>query len=203
VLRAGCAWRMLPEGFPPVSTVYRWFARFRYGGTWETINHHLVMRDRERVGRAASPSVAVLDSQSARTAEAGGPRLYDAGAPSPCSRHPAAASRSSSASLPTAPMPGSGWRRRRGSSSRSCASQPARSALPSGRGAGWWKGSSPGAAGTEGSRGTSKRPALPRKHSSTPPRQGSRSDASAVAKQIRNGLLEVRHDKYISDIFVS
>jgi transposase len=60
------AWDMLPDGFPPFSTVYRWFARFRDDGTWETINHHLVMRDRERVGRAASPTAAVLDSQSAK-----------------------------------------------------------------------------------------------------------------------------------------
>jgi transposase len=79
VLRSGCAWDMLPDGFPPFSTVYRWFARFRDDGTWETINHHLVMRDRERVGRAASPTAAVLDSQSAKTAEAGGPCGYDAG----------------------------------------------------------------------------------------------------------------------------
>jgi transposase len=79
VLRAGCAWDMLPDGFPPHSTVYRWFARFRDEGTWETINHHLVMRDRERAGRESSPSAAVLDSQSAKTAEAGGPRGFDAG----------------------------------------------------------------------------------------------------------------------------
>jgi hypothetical protein len=56
--------------------VYRWFARFRDDGMWETINHHLVMRDRERVGRKAGPSAAVLDSQSTKTAEAGGPRGY-------------------------------------------------------------------------------------------------------------------------------
>ena len=79
VLRSGCAWEMLPEEFPPATTVYRWFARFRDDGIWETINHHLVMRDRERVGREASPSAAVLDSQSVKTAEAGGPRGYDAG----------------------------------------------------------------------------------------------------------------------------
>jgi len=78
-LRSGCAWGMLPDCFPPPSTVYRWFARFRDDGTWETINHHLLMRDRERVGRDASPTAAIMDSQSVKTTEAGGPRGYDAG----------------------------------------------------------------------------------------------------------------------------
>ena len=51
VLRGGCPWRMLPEHFPPHQTAYRWFPRFRDDGTWENLNHHLVMLDRERVGR--------------------------------------------------------------------------------------------------------------------------------------------------------
>ena len=75
VLRGGCPWRMLPEHFPPHQTTYRWFTRFRDDGTWETLNHHLVMLDRQRVGREASPSAAIIDSQSVKTAEAGGPRV--------------------------------------------------------------------------------------------------------------------------------
>ncbi|MGH7070247.1 MAG: IS5 family transposase [Acetobacteraceae bacterium] len=79
VLRGGCPWRMLPAHFPPHQTVYRWFTRFRDDGTWESLNHHLVMLDRERAGREASPSGAVIDTQSVKTTEAGGPRGYDAG----------------------------------------------------------------------------------------------------------------------------
>jgi transposase len=79
VLRSGCAWRLLPKDFPPRSTVYGWFLRFRREGLFETINHYLVMADRERVGRRASPSAAVIDSQSVKSVEAGGPRGYDAG----------------------------------------------------------------------------------------------------------------------------
>jgi putative transposase len=79
VLRGGVPWRMLPEHFPPHQTAYRWFVRFRDSGLWESLNHHLVMLDREAAGRQASPSAAIIDSQSVKTTEAGGPRGFDAG----------------------------------------------------------------------------------------------------------------------------
>jgi len=55
LLRGGGRWRMLPAHFPPHQTVYRWFTRFRDDGTWERLNHHLVMLDPERVGRPLPP----------------------------------------------------------------------------------------------------------------------------------------------------
>ena len=62
ILRGGVAWNLLPKDFPLSPTVFRWFARFRDDGTWETVNHHLVMLDRERVGREASLTAAVIDN---------------------------------------------------------------------------------------------------------------------------------------------
>ena len=56
VLRAGCAWRMIPRDYPPKSTVYSYFARFRNEGVWEQIMARLRERCRIQAGREATPS---------------------------------------------------------------------------------------------------------------------------------------------------
>jgi putative transposase len=77
LVRAGCGWRMLPTHFPPWETVYWWFRRFVRLLLFRTIHDVALMRDRERVGREASPSAGVIDSQSVK-APAAPTRGFDA-----------------------------------------------------------------------------------------------------------------------------
>ncbi|MCG7360567.1 IS5 family transposase [Roseomonas sp. ACRSG] len=76
--RAGCGWRMLPVHFGPWQTIYWWFRRFVRRFLFATLHNIALMLDRERVGREASPSAGVLDSQTVKSPHAPSGGGFDA-----------------------------------------------------------------------------------------------------------------------------
>lgn len=72
LLSTGCQWRALPKDFPPKTTVYEYLELWNWDGTLLRIHHALYVQVREREGREASPTVAIIDSQSVKGAEKGG-----------------------------------------------------------------------------------------------------------------------------------
>jgi putative transposase len=80
VLQGGISWRMLPIDFPHWKTLYHYFRQWRITGLWKTIHDRLRALCRKKARRNRQPSVAIIDSQSVKCAEMGGPqRGYDAG----------------------------------------------------------------------------------------------------------------------------
>lgn len=112
VVRTGCQWRHLPPppAFPPWQTVYGYMRAFQKAGVWEVMRHHLLVMLREQEGREASPTAAIIDTQSVKTTEKGalaaGTRPRRSGAANATSPSiPAACCWASSSTPPASRMP--------------------------------------------------------------------------------------------------
>ena len=74
ILGTGCQWRAIPKDLPPRGTIHDYLDRWSHDGTLERIHHRLYVKCREQAGREATPTAAVIDRQSVRSAETGGAR---------------------------------------------------------------------------------------------------------------------------------
>ena len=72
VLATGCQWRALPKDLPPKSTVHDYLTLWAWDGTLRRLHHALFVQAREQAGKEASPTAAIIDSQSVKSAEKGG-----------------------------------------------------------------------------------------------------------------------------------
>jgi transposase len=73
VLSTGCQWRALPKDLPPRSTVHEYLQLWEWDGTLARLHHALYLQARAQAGKEGSPTAAILDSQSVKGAEKGGP----------------------------------------------------------------------------------------------------------------------------------
>ena len=75
VLSTGCQWRAISKDLPPRNTINHYFCRWQHDGTLARLHHTLYVRCREHEGREASPTAAIIDSQSVKSTEKGGAGL--------------------------------------------------------------------------------------------------------------------------------